>query len=147
VTAPEVSRHLVHAWVEQPIWIMRKGADLHRAAPVPLAVLPKSSEFHKGMIMALDAVAKPWRIAHCSCSLPALLGAVQAGLGVSAVPRHLRHGQFQELGKSDGFPPLERLHVGLFYKHDRLSDAALKLVDRLHKSLDEIIGAAETPTP
>lgn len=144
VTSQEVSRHLVRAWVEQPIWIMSKGARLHRASTVPLAVLPKKSEFYKGMIMAMDAASRPWRIAQCSCSLPALLGAVGAGIGITAVPRHLRQGIFQVLGESDGFPALERLHVGLFYKHDRLSDAALKLVDRLHKGLDEMIGTAET---
>ncbi|MDP2621006.1 MAG: LysR substrate-binding domain-containing protein [Hyphomicrobiales bacterium] len=147
VTAQQVSRHLVRAWVEQPIWIMSKGAKLHRTATVPLAVLPKTSEFHKGMIMALDAASKPWRIAHCSCSLPTLLGAVHAGIGVASAPRHLRHGPFQVLSERDGFPPLERLHVGLFYKHDRLSDAAFKLVDRLHKSIDEIVGTAAVPNP
>ena len=146
VTSQQVGRHLVRAWILQPIWIMAKKAQLHRASPVPLAMLPGKSEFHKRMVMALDAASKPWRIAHSSCSLPALLAAVRAGIGVTAVPKQLPHGEFKVLGEADGFPPLERLQVGLFYKHDRLSNSGLKLVDRLHKSLDEITDGGASPT-
>jgi DNA-binding transcriptional LysR family regulator len=145
VTSQQVSRHLVRACVVQPIWIMAKQAKLHRASPVPLAVLSGVTEFHKRMIVALDAASKPWRIAHSSCSLPGLLAAVSAGIGVSAVPKPPGSGEFQVLGEADGFPSLERLQVGLFYKHDRLSDAGLKLVDRLHKSFDEIAGGGARP--
>lgn len=144
VTSQQVSRHLVRAWVAQPVWVMAKGATLHRAAAVPLALLPSESEFHKRMVKALDATLKPWRVAHSSCNLQAVLGAVRAGIGVTAVPEPLNRRHFQVLGEADGFPPLERLHVGLFYKHDRLSDVGFKLVDRLHLCLDEAVNATMT---
>lgn len=142
VTSRQVSRHLVRAWDDHPVWIMAKEAKLAAGAPVPLVVFPDRAEYHKLMIAALDSASKPWRIAHSSCSLPALLAAVEAGIGVTAVPARLSDGRFKVLGARDGFPPLGRIQVGLFYKHDRLSDAARMLVERLFASLEETVEPA-----
>jgi hypothetical protein len=35
------------------------------------------------------------------------------------------------LTPSDGFPQLSNIHVGLFYKHVKMSDAALKLIEQI----------------
>ena len=37
----------------------------------------------------------------------------------------------------DGFPPLAEIRVGLFYKHPRLSDAGIGLVNHIVARLDE----------
>jgi hypothetical protein len=46
-----------------------------------------------------------------------------------------------------GFPPLKEIRVGLFYKHPRLSEAGLQLVNHLVAKLDEaaIVGRAQLP--
>jgi len=41
------------------------------------------------------------------------------------------------LTPEDGFPPLEKISVGLFYKHMRMTDAGLALIKCLISSLDD----------
>jgi hypothetical protein len=41
------------------------------------------------------------------------------------------------LDERDGFPPLAEIRVGLFYKHPRLSDAGIGLVNHVVARLDE----------
>ncbi len=41
------------------------------------------------------------------------------------------------LDENDGFPPLAEIRVGLFYKHPRLSDAGIRLVNHIIARLDE----------
>jgi len=35
------------------------------------------------------------------------------------------------LTTSDGFQKLSKIHIGLFYKHIKMSDAALKLIEQI----------------
>lgn len=37
----------------------------------------------------------------------------------------------RKLSSSDGFPALANIHIGLFYKHIKMSDAALKLIEQI----------------
>jgi hypothetical protein len=46
------------------------------------------------------------------------------------------------LSPKEGFPPLANLHVGLFYKHIKASDAALKLIEQI----TEGVSAFRKPT-
>ena len=147
VSSHGASRHLVQTWLAQLVWVMAKGAELYRRTPVPLAVLPENSEYRKRMIVALNSESKPWRIAHSSYGLFTLLNAVRAGIGVTAIPGHARRDDLRILTEADGFPPLERVYVGLFYKHDRLSEAGLELVDRLQMRLDRTNGPSALPAP
>ncbi len=41
------------------------------------------------------------------------------------------------LDEIDGLPPLAEIRVGLFYKHPRLSDAGIRLVNHIIAQLDE----------
>ena len=52
-------------------------------------------------------------------------GAVLAGLGVTALTRKTHLEGMRVLDEAQGFPPLDDIHIGLFYKHARLSDAGL----------------------
>ena len=59
------------------------------------------------------------------------------GLGVSALTRYTMLAGMRALDEADGFPPLAEIRVGLFYKHPRLSDAGIGLVNHLIARLDE----------
>ena len=79
--------------------------------------------------------------------LAELLGvqrAVASGLGVTALTRKTLLPEMRVLSARDGFPALEPIRIGLFYKHQRLSDAGLMLVDSLISHMDE---AAEPDVP
>ena len=44
----------------------------------------------------------------------------------------------RELTEDEGFPRLEPLRIGLFYKHPRLTPAGLHLVSELVASLESV---------
>ena len=50
----------------------------------------------------------------------------------------------RELTEAEGFPKLEPLRIGLFYKHPRLSAAGLQLVSDLVASLETVGSGVNT---
>lgn len=131
------NQYLVRAWRERPIWVAAETGDVHHKSPVPLAAHPDGCEYRERMISALGRSQREWRIAFTSPGISTLQRAVCAGLGVTALTRKtLLHGM-RVLTETDGYPPLEDIHIGLFYKHARLSDAGLMLVNVLIANLDE----------
>jgi hypothetical protein len=53
------------------------------------------------------------------------------GMGVTALTAKTLLPEMRILGQSEGFFPLANIHVGLFYKHVNMSDAALKLIEQI----------------
>ncbi|MEM7224311.1 MAG: LysR substrate-binding domain-containing protein [Pseudomonadota bacterium] len=131
------NQYLVRSWRESPIWVSGEQAEAHRKSPVPLAAHPDGCEYRERMISALGRCQRDWRIAFTSPGISALQRAVRAGLGVTALTRKTLLDDMRVLGEADGYPALEDIHIGLFYKHARLSDAGLMLVNRLINNLDK----------
>ena len=131
------ARYLVRAWEEQPIWTCASRADFDQAAPVPLVTHPEGCEYRNRMVEALDRTGRSWRIAYSGPGIAGLQDAVVAGLGVSALTRKTLLDGMRTLTAEQGFPPMEKIGIGLFYKHPRQSQAGLKLVDHLISDLDE----------
>jgi DNA-binding transcriptional LysR family regulator len=97
------------------------------------------------MIQALDAANVRWRVAYTGSGIGGLQNAVINGLGISALTRYTMLPGMRILDEKDGFPPLAEIRVGLFYKHPRLSDAGIRLVNHAIARLDEA-GVSGDPT-
>jgi len=136
MTATKSVPYLSRAWVERPIWAAAKDFVVDPDAPVPLAAHPEGCDYRTRMIQALDAAKRRWRITYTGPGITGLQNAVLNGFGVSALTRPTLLKGMRVLGEKDGFPPLEEIRVGLFYKHPRLSDAGLRLVNFLVARLD-----------
>ena len=104
---------------------------------VPLAAHPEGCAYRARMIQALDAARIRWRVAYTGPGISGLQNAVINGLGVSALTRYTMLPGMRALTETDGFPPLAEIRVGLFYKHPRLSDAGIRLVNHIIARLDE----------
>lgn len=89
------------------------------------------------MIEALDAAHIRWRVAYSGSGIGGLQNAVVNGLGASALTRYTMLPGMRTLTEADGFPSLAEIRVGLFYKHPRLSEAGIGLVNHLVAKLDE----------
>ena len=89
------------------------------------------------MIQALDAAQIRWRVAYTGSGIGGLQNAVVNGLGASALTRYTMLPGMRVLDEHDGFPSLAEIRVGLFYKHPRLSDASIRLVNHIIARLDE----------
>jgi DNA-binding transcriptional LysR family regulator len=138
--------YLSRAWVEQPVWAASDALELSGERPVPLGAHLEGCDYRSRMIEALDGAARRWRIVYTGPGISGLQNAVVNGLCVTALTRATMLPGMRELTEDEGFPKLEPLRVGLFYKHPRLSAAGLQLVSDLVASL-ESVGSGVNPLP
>ena len=133
----EKNPYLVRSWEERPIWASARDSQVHKTGPVPLVTHPEGCEYRRRMTAALRAEGRDWRIAYTNPEIGGLQRAVISGLGVTALTRKTLQPAMRVLTPRDGFPALEPIRIGLFYKHQRLSGAGLMLVDSLISHMDE----------
>ncbi|MFG1479202.1 LysR substrate-binding domain-containing protein [Xanthobacter sp. V4C-4] len=77
---------------EPLVWIASRHLRLDRDAPVPLVLFENPCICRSAAIAALSAAGRAFRVAFTSPSLPGLMAAVGAGIGVTVrAPRSLRH--------------------------------------------------------
>jgi len=97
------------------LWLAGTEARLD-APPLPLALFDAPCPFRELALDALERERRPWRIAYTSPSLPGLLAAVRAGLGVTAqTPLSLGAGLRVATGE---LPPLPEVEIAL-HRHPR----------------------------
>ena len=138
--------YLSRAWVEQPLWA---AADSYRDVAhraVPLGAHPEGCDYRARMIQVLDAAERRWRIVYTGPGISGLQNAVLNGLCVTALTRATMLPGMRVLSETEGFPALEPLRVGLFYKHPRLSPAGLQLVSDLVAGLDSVGSNLQPPS-
>ncbi len=130
--------YLSRAWVEQPIWAAAERFRQAAHRPVPLGAHPEGCDYRARMIQALDAAERRWRIVYTGPGISGLQNAVLNGICVTALTKATMLPGMRVLDDIEGFPALEPLRVGLFYKHPRLSAAGLQLVSDLVAGLDSV---------
>jgi DNA-binding transcriptional LysR family regulator len=133
----ERAQYLSRSWIERPVWAAAESVVFDPMAGIPLAAHPEGCAYRARMIQALDAAQMRWRVAYTGPGISGLQNAVINGLGVSALTRYTMLPGMRVLDEDDGFPPLAEIRVGLFYKHPRLSDAGIRLVNHIIARLDE----------
>lgn len=143
LTDRPTGRYMASSWVEQPVWASSARSRVHTQVPVPLVSHPEGCEYRKRMIQALNSVGRAWRFAFVSPAIESLQEAVLTGFGVSALTGPTLTDGMRLLDAQEGFPPMSELRVGLFYKHNHLSDAALGLTHALIEALDARNGKAD----
>lgn len=137
MTSERVSQHLSRAWVERPIWASSEDLDIRKDETVPIVAHPEGCEYRNRMVESLSSINRQWRIVYSSPGVNSLQTAVLSGLGVSALTKRTMMPGMRVLNPEDGFPPLANIQVGLYYKHPRMTDAGLALVNHLTMSLDD----------
>lgn len=130
--------YLSRSWIEQPIWAAAGDFRPDRTRPIPLGAHLEGCDYRSRMIGALDAAELRWRIVYTGPGISGLQNAVLNGFCVSALTHATMLPEMRELTEDDGFPRLEPLRVGLFYKHPRLSVAGLQLVSELVAGIEAV---------
>lgn len=130
-------QYLSRSWIERPVWAAAENVKFDTSGNVPLAAHPEGCAYRARMIQSLDTGKIRWRVAYTGPGISGLQNAVLNGLGVSALTRYTMLPGMRELRERDGFPPLAEIRVGLFYKHPRLSDAGIRLVNHIIAGLDD----------
>jgi DNA-binding transcriptional LysR family regulator len=120
-------------WQERLVWCGLDGAAGDPGTPAHLIAYPEGCTYRRRMADALDRCGRGWRVAYGSASLAGLTAAVKAGLGVTALSERTAPMELHYPGRD--LPPLADVSVGL-YVGERLSDAAVRLVNYLIAALD-----------
>jgi DNA-binding transcriptional LysR family regulator len=136
--APHVSLY----WSERPVWACGRGHQIDPDAPVKIIAHPDGCFYRKRMLDALNAEGRDWHVAFESPGISALQHAVLDGMGVTALTKKTLMPGMRILHPREGFPKLANIHIGLFYKHIKMSDAALKLIEQITDG----INAFQAPT-
>lgn len=124
---PYVALH----WSERPIWVCRRDFEINGDKPIKLIAHPEGCHYRQRMIDALSLEGRDWQVYFESPGISALQTAVLDGMGVTALTQKTVLPEMRKLSSSDGFPALANIHIGLFYKHIKMSDAALKLIEQI----------------
>jgi DNA-binding transcriptional LysR family regulator len=123
---------------EQLIWVEGEGSNIHRAEPVPLALLPPGNIYREYAIEGLERAGRKWRIACVSESVGGLQAAVFAGMAVTVLCKSaLVHGM-RQIGIHEYFPPLPKVDLLLYRATGPATPAAMALHDYLSRYLSGI---------
>jgi DNA-binding transcriptional LysR family regulator len=130
---------------EELIWLMGERYDIHRANPVPLALLPPGNIYREHAIEGLERAGRKWRIACVSESVGGLQAAVFAGMAVTVLCRSALVSGMRQIGVNEYFPPLPKIDLLLYRAPGSPTAAATALHDYLahYLSLDpgvELLG-------
>lgn len=133
-TAPS---YLVRSWDAQPVWAVPEAKDFPDSEPLPILRHPDPCAYADRMISALQRAGREWRTVYVSSDVAGLQNAVQCGLGVTALTAATLAEGMKVGTVAEGYPTLDALRIGLFYKHAKLSGAAHMLAQKLIQCLDE----------
>jgi len=133
----ERKQYLVHTWEERPFWVVGKTSAAHKQTPLPLVGHFENCEYRRRMTQALKQKSRQWHSAYMSPEISGVQQAVEAGLGVTALTRATLTDGMRTLTEKDGFPELEKIRVGLFFKLPRMSAGGRELATRLIASIDK----------
>lgn len=90
------ARGVMH-WPEPLAWYQSENHALADCDPLPLVAFPSDGLYRAPMTTALDSIEHGWRIVYTSSSLAGVLSAVEAGLGVSLLPKRVVGTGVQEI--------------------------------------------------
>lgn len=120
---------------ERPVWAA--GASYPVAAPhdiLPVALYPPGCLFRQWAIEALDAAARPWRLAFVSRTLAAVEAIAAQGLAITVVKVGTLPPRLRVL--RDSLPPLPTADIRL-HRARNLSRPAALLADHLQRAISE----------
>jgi DNA-binding transcriptional LysR family regulator len=127
-------------WREPLVWVAADRSLLDAHAKLPLIAAPAPCVYRKRAITALDAAARPWRMAYTSPSLAGQHAALRAGLGVTVLPREMAPDDLVII--EDALPALTDAEIALM-RAKSLSVAAERLAEFVLGALEQTPNAAD----
>jgi DNA-binding transcriptional LysR family regulator len=119
---PEILRR------EPIVWVASADKAAWTNEPLPVALFGVGcGPAHAHAVEALKASGRQYRVAYPSASLAGLVGVVEAGLAIAAVPRCSIPPSLWILGEADGLPPIQDLGMTVLHSPDATSTAVVGL--------------------
>ena len=124
---------LFHHWQEEPTWVGATDFILKKDTIIPLVVHPHGCVYRNRMTTALKLAGLQWQFAFSSPGIGALQKAIRDGLGFSCLTEPTLKQGIRSLTISDGLPPLEPLHIGLFVRQAQIGPNGYKIIDQIEQ--------------
>lgn len=83
---PAAARDAQASFAEPVAWFERDGEQSDLVEPVPLVTFPPGGLYRDLMIARMENQRRRWYVAFTGNSLPSVISAVEAGIGVSVLP-------------------------------------------------------------
>lgn len=137
---PERSDRGVRVWREPLVWVSARQFSLPKEGALPLVVSPPPCVYRKRATQSLERTRREWRAAYVCASLAGQHAAVQAGLGVTVLPKDMVPPGLRTLQRRSGLPDLHDTEIALLATRG-LGPPARRLHDHIVRSLEEVGGA------
>lgn len=124
-------------WSEPLCWIDSLHSNNLEKQPVPLVTFPVGGLYRSEMAHTFDSLGRSWRLSYVSTSLSGVCCAVEAGFGISLLPRRLVTAEHRILTEQDGLPPIADLEV-ILHAQESISARGKILAERVISACDEI---------
>ena len=125
----------VRVWREPLVWVARDQLAVAGLATIPLVVSPEPCVYRKRATDALDAMGRKWRVAYTSTSLAGSLSVVNAGLGITVLPREMVPSHLTAITDDPDLPALYDTEIALI-EAAGLSETAHRLALHIHAALE-----------
>jgi DNA-binding transcriptional LysR family regulator len=130
----------VPIWREELVWASGPEYELRDKEPVPLIVFSRGCLYREQVSQRLTAVNRAWRVAYTSPNPAGIWAAVEAGLGVAALPRNTLPATFKVWSEAEGLPSLPEIELALYTGQPELPLAGRRLRDHILGSFRNIAG-------
>ncbi|MEW6436377.1 MAG: LysR substrate-binding domain-containing protein [Pseudomonadota bacterium] len=117
-------------FVEPLVWISSLDHACEAQNPVPLVLAPAPCIYRYRMLQTLKAQERPCRISYLSSSYNAIMAAVRAGLGVTAVARSTVPSYARLISEHQGLPALGQVDVRLHRINNSPDDGAIAYLEQ-----------------
>jgi len=103
----------------QPLfWVGAADDAADKQDPLPLALFPHGCACRELALEALEVADRRWNVVLTSSANSAIIGAVMAGMAVTAMESCLIGPGLRRLSQEDGVPPLGEVEISLHFEPD-----------------------------
>lgn len=134
MSRPEDFPNGVDVWSEPLEWIGKNDYfSYDKKTPVPLVLSPQPCVYRASALHSLESAGMGWRMAFISPSYAGIIAAVNAGMGITALPRTMIP-ETLDVIDHESLPLLPDIHVSLLKQTDT-NECLQSLQDFLLKKL------------
>lgn len=122
-------------WREPLVWV-RSPRHMPDLSEIALVVSPEPCVYRERAVVSLSESRRRFRIAYQSTSLAGALAAVQAGLGVTILPRDMVPHGYQVMGDAEGMPDLPDSEIALCMRDNNPDEPVRRLYTHIVHALE-----------
>ncbi|WP_290918736.1 LysR family transcriptional regulator [Halodesulfovibrio sp.] len=128
-----------HTLLKAPlVWIFGQNYELPDTQCIPLAVFSAPCCFRKQSTEALDSAEREWEVKFTGNSVVSIQAAVEAGLGISALPAWALTPNIRKAPESYGLPELPMHKLILLVDDEEMNPAKSLFIDFIKHELSKL---------